>query len=31
MRCDNCGYEGPERDPDAYPGEDCPVCGGEIK
>ena len=30
-RCDNCGYSGPDRKPDAYPGEDCPKCGGEIK
>ena len=29
--CDNCGYSGPDRNPDAYPGEDCPRCGGEIK
>ena len=29
--CGNCGYSGIGRDPDAYPGEDCPKCGGEIK
>ena len=28
--CDNCGYDGPERKQDAYPGEDCPKCGGEL-
>ena len=31
LRCDNCGYSGADRKPDAYPGEDCPRCGGEIK
>ena len=31
LRCDNCGYAGAARKPDAYPGEDCPRCGGEIK
>ena len=30
-RCDNCGYSGADRNPDAYPGEDCPRCGGEVK
>ena len=29
--CDNCGYSGADRKPDAYPGEDCPKCGGEVK
>lgn len=29
--CDNCGYDGPERAANAYPGEDCPRCGGEIR
>ena len=31
MACDNCGYSGADRNPDAYPGEDCTRCGGEIK
>ena len=31
LRCDNCGYSGADRNPDAYPGEDCPKCGGEVK